>query len=762
VFSKAITKQRLDAIAPTLPFTLRTYTPEYCRLFTAHLDDLEDEDGQYEVAPNVRLSRPLNRDEKQFIRNERIICSESFLYAANRYLWVISDLYGKEGSSEREMCFYPTFAQSIYLDLCAEREEAGLHIHMQILKARQLGCSTVSVLIIAWKLAFRDHINALVGSSDPDKTKKMASKMIFAWERMPWWLKPPELITDAKGKLPGVRESGEQMLKIPKQVNFLTLQHGSQFSGIVRGDTVTDFHLSEIPDFIDAEEDIDASLMRAAHPTPYMFGVLESTAKGTEGYWPGLWERSIAGTSKFKPLFFAWFLGKGLYPDPTWLKDRPVPENWKPPQDIANHAKKCENYAASDPTYVKYLGRGWKMPIEQQWYYFNEKRDSQEAAKYSPAAMAKFLEEMPATPQEAFQLSGFGVFSPEQIADIRDRAKDYAHYHCTECMDGPRDGHPYGPAVFGITGPGIVPGDDWYPDPTLIDNDRPAFIVRSRATIDADCRDYTLYPMLPPALDKGLGKLYVWSWYVPAVEHCLGGDCSEGTGKDRTVFSVVRKGVVGMLSAEECCQWAHPNISAMEALPIADCILALYSHIDENESRQCRHNVEMQGGGNGLQHFLHKIFGWGNVHTWEGHMDWMKKHALNNPRMGWVTNTVTRPWLISYLRMTIRTFFLAVNSVWTINELQTLYKPIDSDKIQAEGTAKDDRVFAIGMAFFSLHIWEIEQHMLTGAVLVGPGTKVLNAPPVVLERSGGPNVLPVADDEDDDHAAMERGELLYI
>ena len=161
--------------------------------------------------------------------------------------------------------FSPNVAQQVIADVYAEAEESELGIWMQYLKGRQLGISTDSELHTAHRAQFFSNVNAVVASSDPDKSATMAKIIETVYANEPWFLVP----TTTKYKSGVLIEFGGQN-------SGISIQHGTQFTGIARGTTPTVVHASELSDFSDPASLVDASLLRAMHSSPWIFLVLES------------------------------------------------------------------------------------------------------------------------------------------------------------------------------------------------------------------------------------------------------------------------------------------------------------------------------------------------------------------------------------------------------------------------------------------------------------------------------------------------------
>jgi intein/homing endonuclease len=388
VYSQQVTRDQLaaaQAIIDRRPRKTDRFTLTPCPLnridaLIQHFDDLLDETGQLD-----RHKRPkgLTDGERHLVERERILCKLDFLYWSSRYAWIKSTL-GDTGVSIQR--FNPNVAQQADIMIWAEHEEKFWPILMLELKARQnAGKTTLWQIAIAHRVQFYAHVNALMGSSDPEKTRKAADDKIGrVLQSQPWWLLPDDI---------QYYQSGEIYCKIPSRDTSLTIQHGTQRSGVARGDTVDVFHLTEPAEYNNPEEIIDASLLNTIHENPMTLGCIEGTAKGDTGWLMNKWEvakRLWPRISKLRPHFTPWWVGTDVWPTRTWLHNHPVPEDWQPDELTRGHAAKAAAYAANDYVLRRLLGEHWTMPREQQWFWEASRIEAEETD-----TLEKFLEERP-------------------------------------------------------------------------------------------------------------------------------------------------------------------------------------------------------------------------------------------------------------------------------------------------------------------------------------------------------------------------------
>lgn len=175
------------------------------------------------------VPRLLSPDEQEYIQSEIILCQCDFLYWASRYA-VITHWRGYP------ILFVPNKAQSIILDVWSEMEDEGLPLNILELKGRQSGVSTLTELAIAHRVQFYPNVHAVIGSSDPEKSRKMAAIIENVWKNAPWWLLP-KMTKHVSGEL----------IEFGEQESSVSIEHGRQLTGIARGTTVSIVHLCLSP-----------------------------------------------------------------------------------------------------------------------------------------------------------------------------------------------------------------------------------------------------------------------------------------------------------------------------------------------------------------------------------------------------------------------------------------------------------------------------------------------------------------------------------
>ncbi len=681
MFSPKVVEQKLASYTRLTGRTLKQYPVEFCQNAIKHFDSITIRDKKDQPTTWVR---PLTADEQAFITNEQLMCQISYQYASERYCLI------DDAESLRKRPLTLRLPQLFFMSFVWKLEELGLPIMIMVLKARQIGATTLAQAIIWFSVVFLKDISGVVASSDPDKSRDMVDKKLISMiELTPWWL------TKA-AKLRWV-DSGEKILwseDKTRNIN-ITLAHGNQTSDIGRGTTFNRGHLTEICDWINEGRDhVEASLKYTFHPSPETFLLLESTAKGRDNYWHSLWLNSKEGWPKRKsqicPIFIPWYVARDIYPTQGWLNLTPVPKNWKPELKINNilitelHAKNAMEYVRSSEELRRELGADWVMPIEQQWWYeFN----FEEAIRND--RLGTFLQECPASDLEAFQSPAKSIFSPLLITTLDQQVEQ-----------------PKG--VFTLLGDDIIP--EWTIDSTEWAMRRDGGFFQS-IPIKHKYQDVELNWALQPLKFNGynetsspLNRLFIWEWPKDNHEYAVALDTAGGEDKDRLVFQVIRK-ATSTERPVQVAEFASGNIAGLDCLPIWLCLLKLYTVRSVNSINYAMAAPEMMHDGPAVTQKLMSL-GWPNFYIRKENEKGEQAYTTRS-LVGFKTTAGTRPHLVTYLKNFLKTQKVKINSPWLIDEMRSFVRKVNgnTNKVREEHDMgqHDDRLFALAIGLVCLH-----------------------------------------------------------
>jgi hypothetical protein len=683
MYSRSVSEARIAFMSKKIGFELERHSIGDVKEQNKRLNELVGNDG--------RLIRPLSDPEERWCMNERLLCKLDFRYWHTRYAYI-------RGWDGQLTLFKPNIAQNVVMDIWAMLEEQRRAISIQELKARQLGVSTIVELAVAHRVQFYKHVNALTASSDPFKSTKMAEMMERCWENQPWWMMPRQ-----------TAYRGGELIEFGDQDSGVSIQHGNQTSGIARGDTPTVAHLSELCDFANPQDLVDASLLRAMHESRWMFLVLESTAKGRQNWWHQTWLYSkqywASGMARLYPMFLPWFVGSDIYPTETWLHSRPIPREWDPSALTIHHAERAKAYVKSDPVLMKFLGEHWEMPPEQMWWW--EVTRQEYAAKKE---LSQFYSETPADDMEAFQSTNVSAFDSDTLTIYRERTRN-----------------PIG--VFGFVGREDIVPTRLQPDRRDIDPQLPPITVRAHWNTNADPIECQLVPLKfhgYPRLDPH-GKLLIYEMPEDGEQYGIGVDTGDGVGLDRSVIEAVRKGTIERNDAQ-VAEFVNPYINSYDLWPLCMAVGTLYSTRLDEGYRQAKMVIDCLRNGESTQLELRK-HGWGNFHQWIRY-DSKNLSSQRANKIGWFQNSWARTMMMDKFIKAIRDEVFDINSPYFVDEMADLERDEYRQSLKAVFGGFDDRIMALGMVYFSLNVLEIR-----GAVQSVTALR--------MARRGGINVDPV-------------------
>lgn len=640
----------------------------------------EDAGKAFQIAISRALADPqnprLNKDTVRWMQNERALCMCDAAYFLTRYYWI------KTPRAVQRFTFLP--GQRIYFNVVAELEARRAAIELIICKARQHGISTETEGLTLHRACFSHGVNAVVASADRQKTSKMAQMTFLGYDRLPWWMRP--LSTRRV-------ESDQGMLVFGGSESGISFQHGSQTSGIARGDTVKIYHLSEVASYSNPEEQIEASLFRCVHPYPDVLGVLESSAEGDIGWWPDTYWYSKKefrnGRSRLCALFLPWFLGTDKYPTETWIRTHPVPEGWRMEPETRSMIARAKMHIKSSPELEKVLGSKWEMPAAQAWFWEVNYMEHRGKGKER-----LWFQEMPTDDRESFQGSYDSVFGREVIAEVD-------HRRVTKY------------AVYGIIGQSIEARHE--PDREEIDYQAPIVPVEYRSRRGETYR----WEMVPLEWtetfrqiedikdeDSHMGKFFVYLPPEPGYDYAIGIDTSNGIGSDSTVIAVARRGRNPQEPDEQAAEFRSDIVSHVEAYAWAMCIAAYYSrHMEGSTSFREPYVVveQIMAVGDTVQLQMSNM-GYGRFHKMTRY-DSDPKHMRKSQsrKRGWYTNSWSRPMLTDGFVVMVQNGWYKVNSPYTIYEMdhwEVHLTGVGKEKKEHSAETTDDGIFANAMAAF--------------------------------------------------------------
>ncbi len=173
--------ERLDVAEQYIGWRPVYHSVEEVDMVNRRLDLIAVRDAQGK--PTGETTRPYTEQEKWWIHNERMLCACDAAYFATRYAYI-------KDSANNIKRFAFRAPQLVYFRVIAELERRGAAIQLQILKARQLGMSTITEILVAHRIFFTYGVNAVIASADQQKTGIMSQMIFLIYDKLPFWLQP--------------------------------------------------------------------------------------------------------------------------------------------------------------------------------------------------------------------------------------------------------------------------------------------------------------------------------------------------------------------------------------------------------------------------------------------------------------------------------------------------------------------------------------------------------------------------------------------
>ncbi|MFW9331776.1 DNA packaging protein [Paenibacillus polymyxa] len=335
----------------------------------------------------ITLAKEHRRRAKRRLRDrpEKLDELKGILADFEQFCWRMLKIKTKSG---RIMPLTLNDAQRTFVREVFRQIEAGKPVRIIILKARQMGFSTVTEALIYYFTSLQEAKNAFIVAQSSDASSNLYDMFQFYYEKVPAIIKPMSRKNNAK-KLtfenPTIRTADRR--KNPGLKSKITVQT-AESRVLARSDTIHYLHASEVA-FWPAKKKKKhlLSLLAALSKEPGSLGVIESTANGMEEF-KKMWDAAVKGESDFTPLFFAWF------EMPDYRK--PVPPGFELTEEERELKSK---YGLDDE--------------QLQWRRYTIRNDCGGDPR-------QFDQEYPSEPDDAFLLSGEGIFDNKFIKQLRD------------------------------------------------------------------------------------------------------------------------------------------------------------------------------------------------------------------------------------------------------------------------------------------------------------------------------------------------------
>lgn len=359
----------------------KIYLPIEMRKFKI-LERMTEAGGVHRYEFEKEISDSNNRKTKKEIRKEFL----KWLYKLRlRYdfeYWAVKRAWIKHKETQRIVPFKMDVHQRYIVRELEKQRKERKPIRLIILKARQLGSSTVSTLYMQW-LATQVKENWNFAIAAHNQTASNTIKRIF------------ELSLRMDGEF-NVKNLGSPLVRQIVERGSVIRIGSAVKPDSLRGEDLQMIHYSEVGFWKRTKEtdpdDLIASISGSVLPNPDTCIIMESTAKSKGSFFYEEWEKAKRKESGFVPVFVAW-----------WQVVR-----YQIPFD--SEEEKIEYYNNLND-YGRFL---WKIgaTLEGIQWYFEKKRTL-------GGKTQKMQNEYPSTEEEAFTSVGERVFDIEYVENIK-------------------------------------------------------------------------------------------------------------------------------------------------------------------------------------------------------------------------------------------------------------------------------------------------------------------------------------------------------
>lgn len=273
--------------------------------------------------------------------------------------------------------------QRLY-EVIAKRYKAGKPVRVIILKARQMGFSTLTEGIVFWATATRQNTDSMIIAHKDEATANLFRMSKLFYEQLPPPIKPMLQASNAQ-ELNFDKPSRDKSERKGLKSRIRCATAGG--SGQGRSYTLRNVHMSEFAFWPGDKLETYSGIMQAVPDEPGTIVIVESTANGYDMF-KTLWDRAVAAQQRgdeegFIPVFFPWYEMSEYR--------RTVP----PKFELTAEERELQKTFDLDDEQIAW--RRWCIDTN------------------CGGDLNKFKQEYPATPDEAFIATGLCVFDKEAL-----------------------------------------------------------------------------------------------------------------------------------------------------------------------------------------------------------------------------------------------------------------------------------------------------------------------------------------------------------
>lgn len=324
--------------------------------------------------------------------------------------WYIENFLKIRNKASQLVPFKLNDAQQVVMDIIEDCEEKGIMKRFLVLKARQMGLSTLFEGLIFQDTSNNKFKNSLIVAHEESASQNLFNMSKLFYEELPEIIRPMKKYSNGKVLSFESPENDEKLKQLNPGLRSKITIATAGAGEVGRSATLHNIHASEVAFFPNARTTM-LGLLQSVPDELNTLVVLESTANGVGGYFYEMWQNAVKGNSEYIPIFLPWFIDRNYT-----RKFRSDGERQQFIDEITLITQ--DNDGNEVKSYELRLMEKHNLTFEQMnWRRYTIENKCE-------GDVLLFMQEYPATAEEAFISSGRPVFPIDALQKYQTITKE--------------------------------------------------------------------------------------------------------------------------------------------------------------------------------------------------------------------------------------------------------------------------------------------------------------------------------------------------
>ena len=354
--------------------------------------DLMDEHFVHHKSDRAQAFRRLSKAQSEDINREIERCVMSRRYYFANYHAIKTKSSGIMAmASLRE-------PQEVFLQVVEESLKADGNCRIVCLKSRQLGISSISEAIVFHRTIFTPACNTLIVAQDKSQSSYLMDMSRLAYDSLPWWMRPEARYESRGNYMEFDQKDRETRQMNPGLQSAIYVESANRLTGVAVGKAIQCVHSSELSNWVEPAV-LTEQIFPAMEGATSVLAILESTARGRDGFWYPLWRDTLDGKfGTWKPVFL------GAYR----MREYSIPLPAAHEFTLTAEEEGIRRRVQEDD--------GIEIPLD----HFNWRRRKAQEFSSVQGDDSKLGQEYPESWLESFQATGVCAFSKKKLQSMLD------------------------------------------------------------------------------------------------------------------------------------------------------------------------------------------------------------------------------------------------------------------------------------------------------------------------------------------------------